>query len=316
MTHSIAAVPAERRSTITAFVTTAAPTQPVLVIGASGLVGWHAASAFPEGNTVRVAFANVGAGMRRLDIRDADSVVALVGEVAPSVIVHAAADPNVEACERDPAGTRHVNVDGVRNVAKAAAAARSKLVYFSSDYVFDGAASAPYGEDDPTAPANEYGRQKVDAESIVLSNSSGLVCRISGVFGWERGRTDCRNFVCQVIRRLESGERVRAASDQTLCPTYAPDIAVVVSQLIRRNAAGVVHVAGPDPMTRAEFACAVAESFRLSADRVDAVPTSELKLVATRPRYSALSTSRLAALGIDTPRPVRAALKTMAEERP
>lgn len=253
MTHSIAAVPAERRSTITAFVTSAAPTQPVLVIGASGLVGWHVANALPEGTTVRVAFANVGAGMRRLDIRDADAVASLVREVTPSVIVHAAADPNVEACKRDPAGTRQVNVDGVR-IATAAAAARSKLVYFSSDYVFDGAANAPYAEDAPTAPLNEYGRQKVDAEAIVLSNSSGLVCRISGVFGWELGRTDCRNFVCQVIRRLESGERVRVASDQTLCPTYAPDIAVVVSQLIRRNASGVVHVAGPDPMTRAEFA--------------------------------------------------------------
>jgi len=288
----------------------------LLVVGASGLVGWYVAQRYSASETVRVGFKNVAPGMRSFDMAEPGPVRALILEVAPAVIVLAAADPNVEGCERDPRGTRRVNVDGVRNVVAAAAEVRSRVVFFSSDYVFDGSSHRRYTEEDATSPLNEYGRQKVEAESLVLSEPTGLVCRISGVFGWERGRPDCRNFVCQVIRRLERGERVRAADDQSLCPTYAPDIAEAVGGLIASCTQGVVHVAGPDVMTRAEFARLVAEAFGLSVDRVDAVATQELGLAAARPAFSGLATVRLRAQGIRAPRGTRAALAEMARERP
>ncbi len=287
----------------------------VLVIGASGLVGWHVAKRLAAGEVTVVGFRNVSAGMRSLDVREPTLVRALITETAPSVIVLAAADPSVEGCERDPDSTRRVNVDGVRNVVAAAAEIRSRVVYFSSDYVFDGSSQRPYAEDAATSPINEYGRQKVEAESVVLSEPTGLVCRISGVFGWERGRQDCRNFVCQVIQRLERGERVRAASDQTLCPTYAEDIAVAVDQLIAAGVSGVIHVVGPDAMTRAAFARLVADAFRLSVDRVDAVATRDLGLAAARPAFSALATARLRSAGVRAPRSPRVALAEMATER-
>lgn len=291
-------------------------TPKILVIGASGLVGWYVAQRNSEIETVRVGFKNVAAGMRSVDVRELGSVRALILEVVPTVIVLAAADSSVEGCERDPDSTRRVNVDGVRNVVAAAADIGSRVVYFSSDYVFSGSSVRPYNEDDATSPVNEYGRQKVDAESYVLSEPAGLVCRISGVFGWERGRTDCRNFVCQVVQRLERGERVRAAGDQSLCPTYAPDIADAVGDLIAGDARGVVHVAGPDVMTRAAFARLVAEAFGLPVGRIDAVATKDLGLVAARPTFSALASSRLRASGARAPRPPRVALAEMARERP
>lgn len=286
----------------------------VLVIGATGLVGWHVARRFAEEKVVRTGLKNIAPGVRPLDVRDAAAVSALVREVEPAVVIHAAADPNVEHCERDPQGTRAVNVDGVRNVAAAAEQVGARVAYFSSDYVFDGRASRPYIETDATSPLNEYGRQKVEAESIVLSEGGGLVCRVSGVFGWERGRRDCRNFVCQVVQRLTQGQEVRAAADQTLCPTYAPDIADVVWRLIGAQAAGIVHVVGPDAMSRADFAKAVAKAFGLAADRVQAVQSSELGLLATRPAFSALDTARLRRAGLRVPRPPRLALARMAKE--
>jgi dTDP-4-dehydrorhamnose reductase len=287
----------------------------LLVLGASGLVGWYIVQRYPDGDSIAVGFKNAGPGMQSLDLRDAAAVRKLILELKPEVIAHAAADPNVDRCERDPTGTRAINVDGVRNVVAAAGNAGSRVVYFSSDYVFDGRSSRPYSEGDLTSPINEYGRQKVEAESLVLSQPGGLVCRISGVFGWERGRRECRNFVCQVIERLERGERVSAAGDQSLCPTYAPDIARSVKGLIAAGTQGVVHIAGPEVMTRAGFALLVAEVFGLPVDRIDAIATAELHLAAERPAFSALATSALRSYGIAAPRGAREALGEMARQR-
>ena len=283
-----------------------------LVIGGSGLVGLHMAAALRELGEVRATYRTWPApGLEPLDIRDRSGVEARVRALGPELVVCAAADAHVDGCERDPVATHAVNVQGVANVVDAAIGAGATVMYFSSDYVFDGAAG-PYAEDDPLAPINEYGRQKVEAERIVRSAPSRMILRTSGVFGWEPRR---KNFVCQVIDRLRVGSTMSAADDQILCPTWAVALAEAARELVAAGARGVVHVVGPEALTRAAFARRIAHAFDLDERLVRAVTTPELGLVAPRPRNSALRDDRLRQLlGRPLPRVERALAEMRATE--
>jgi len=279
-----------------------------LVIGASGLVGSHVSDTLDSlGPVTGTAFSRNGGSLIGLDIRDAEAVTRTVASVGPDVVVCAAAEPHVDLCEREPERTREINVDGTRNVVAAARAIDSTLVFFSSDYVFDGK-NGPYDETDAVGPVNEYGRQKVRAEAIVSGYPKSVILRTSGVFGADDRR---KNFVYQVIDRLRAGMLVTAAADQTLCPTWAGALADALAGLLTAGFRGTCNVAGPQAMTRAEFAILVADAFGLDGSLVRAVPTVELPTVAPRPARSSLTDALLrSTLGRGLP-PVQEALAAL-----
>lgn len=279
-----------------------------LVIGASGLVGAHVIEKLRDlGPTTGTAFSRASDAVERLDVRDAPAVRRTIEALRPATVVCAAAEPHVDLCEREPERTRRINVEGTRNVVDAARAVDSTVVFFSSDYVFDGQRGA-YGENDAVNPLNEYGRQKVLAERIVSAYPQSIVVRTSGVFGADDLR---KNFVCQVVDRLRAGTVVTAAADQTLCPTWAAALADAVVGLLGRRFRGICHVAGPEAMTRAEFARVVARSFGLDESLIRAVPSSDLPTVARRPARSTLSDRLLrSVLGRGLP-PLADALATL-----
>ena len=260
-----------------------------LLIGADGLVGRHLSAALPAGDTVRTYRRDPPENGRPLDITDTDALRAAIAEVRPKVILLAAADAYVERCERDPTATRLVNVEAPRRIAEAITASDALLVVFSSEYVFDGTAGA-YAEDDGRRPINEYGRQKAALEDIALATGRGLVCRTSAVFGDDPRR---KNFVCQVVDRLRSGETFEVPSDQLVTPTYAPSLARAVVELAERARTGIYHVAGPQVMGRLEFARLVVEAFRLDASLLRPRRTQELGLAAARPERAGLRTDKL-----------------------
>jgi dTDP-4-dehydrorhamnose reductase len=263
--------------------------RPVLVIGAAGLVGRHVRSAFGGRDVVATQYRRTVAGAEPLDITDAAATRALVARLRPDVVVLAAAEPYVELCEREPEATRRVNVEGARTVAMATAEMDALLVVFSSEYVFDGR-HGPYREDHPTAPINEYGRQKVAVETIARELPRHLVCRTSGVFGWEPDR---KNFACQVIDHLRAGRRFVVPSDQVITASYAPSLAAAVRDLVDGGHVGMFHVAGPSILPRGEVARLAARAFGLDESLIDERPTAELGLVAPRPRSAGLTTERL-----------------------
>jgi dTDP-4-dehydrorhamnose reductase len=267
-----------------------------LVLGASGLVGSHLHRVGVErGVSVDgTSFGQKVEGLRRLDVTDADAVRRLLDETRPEVVFHAAASPNVDACEADPSGSRRVNVDAVRTVAEAARGVGARLVYFSSDYVFDGTAG-PYVESDAVHPIQEYGRQKVEAEAIcreVLPDSH-LILRITVVYGWERRG---KNFVARLIRTLTDGQRMRVPVDQVGSPTLADDLADAAWTLVDRNAAGTLHVAGRDRVDRLAFARAAARAFGLDEELLDGVATADLGQAAPRPLDAGMMSARAEAL--------------------
>ncbi|MGH3118874.1 MAG: SDR family oxidoreductase [Gaiellales bacterium] len=260
-----------------------------LVIGAGGLVGRHLTVALGKAEVVRTYRGDVAAGGLKLDITDAGAVREAIRESRPHVIFLAAADAYVERCEHDPVGTRRVNVEAARVVASSAKESGALLVVFSSEYVFKGDAG-PYSEEDERGPINEYGRQKVALEDMALATGRGLVCRTSAVFGEDPKR---KNFMCQVVDRLRSGQTFEVPSDQLVTPTYALALAHAVVELTRAGRTGTYHVAGPEVMGRIEFAEAVARAYGLDISRLHPRATSELGLAAPRPRRAGLDTRKL-----------------------
>jgi dTDP-4-dehydrorhamnose reductase len=278
-----------------------------LVLGAGGLVGRHVRAALAGRDAVHTYRRDAPPGDIQLDITDRTATARTISEVAPAIVVLAAADAYVERCEREPGPTRKVNVDAAANVAEAARAVGAGLVVFSSEYVFDGTAGE-YREDDQRRPINEYGRQKVALEDIALQ-SGGLVCRTSAVFGYDPNR---KNFVCQLVDKLRAGQAFDIPSDQLVTPTFAPSLAEAVVTLADRGLTGVFHVAGPDVMGRVDFARAITTAYDLDAELLRPRPTRELHLLARRPELCGLVTDKLR---LTLGRPlidIREALKVLA----
>ncbi len=280
-----------------------------VVIGASGFVGSALMEVF-SGEAVGTYFTKAKRDLRPLDMRDAAGVARLVEEVAPSWILVPAAQPHVDWCEDHEDESRDINVRGPAVVAKVAEKMGARVVFFSTDYVFDGE-EGPYAESAKASPINVYGRHKLEAECRVLdSDAKNLVVRICGVYGYERPP---KNFVMTLLERLRAGEEVKVPGDQWGTPTYVRDIATAVKLLVEREATGVWHVAAPDYLTRDAFARRVCVEFGLDAAQLRAVPTDLLGQRARRPLRGGLCSRRTEAFAIAC-RGVDEGLRALAKE--
>jgi len=254
-----------------------------LVIGASGLVGGHLMNAITQAghDAIGTYYKHPVDGMRQLDIRDYDDVVWVARKISPAIIYLPAAVSNVDYCELQPYDAYMVNVMGVHNVVQSALVVGAKLVYFSSDYIFDGK-SGPYYERSVANPVCEYGWQKVLAEHYVMSCMLDyLIIRTTVVYGWER---QDKNFICGLVKTLGEGRIFKVPMDQIGSPTYAPNLARAVVQLATVACARrIYHVAGPKRVDRYEFAREAARVFGLDSDLIQPVVTSDLGQTAERP---------------------------------
>jgi dTDP-4-dehydrorhamnose reductase len=194
------------------------------------------------------------------------------------LVLHAAAWTDVDGAEADPDAARLVNVEGTRNVA----ALGPPVVYFSSDYVFDGSKREPYVESDEPNPLSVYGRTKLAGEREVRE---GWIVRSSWLFGWTG-----TNFVKTMLRLGAERDEVSVVADQVGCPTYVGHLAEATRELLELPG-GVWHVAAEGECTWAEFARAIFDEAGLST-RVREITTEELGRPAPRPAYSVLRSQR------------------------
>jgi dTDP-4-dehydrorhamnose reductase len=211
---------------------------------------------------------------------DAAAVRALFARVTPELVLLPAAQPNVDRCELEPAESQAINVDGTRHVADACAAAGARLVFFSTDYVFDGEAG-PYPADAAPAPINVYGRHKLEAERIVSRTvTDHLIVRACGVYGYQAAG---KNFVMALARLGAAGEPMRVPHDQWGTPTLAENMAEAVRELALAGRRGVFHPVGPDYLSRIDFARLAADVLGHDPGFLRPVSTPELKQPARRP---------------------------------
>jgi dTDP-4-dehydrorhamnose reductase len=227
-----------------------------------------------------------------LDLADLAGVSRFV-EAGADCVFFPAALTWVDRCEAEPAEAMLVNRDAPATAARAAARQGASIVFYSTEYVFDGE-RGDYTEDDTPSPTSVYGRSKLEGERAVLeANPRAVVLRTSVVYGPDPQN---KNFVAQLCRRLTAGEEMRVPVDQVSCPTYNADLAAASVEMVERNLGGVIHAAGPEAMDRVSFARLACEVFGLDARGVVPVVTAELRQPARRPLSGALRTDRIRGL--------------------
>lgn len=262
----------------------------LIIIGAEGLVGSAVSEVFTKkGYSPVRADHDVSTESVYCDITNESSVRELLSGADRNIIILAAALSNVEYCEEHPEESERINLGGLSKIIKYMKPA-DKLVFFSSDYVFDGTCG-PYSEDDEPNPLCIYGRHKRIAEHIVKDSvKDHLVIRTTWVYGPERKG---KNFVLSLARRLRSGESVKVPSDQKGSPTYSINLAEVLEALIRKNKKGTYNIVGPDVTDRYSFAMEVCRVFDLPEEKVIPVETKDLGQKAKRPLDAGLTTGKI-----------------------
>jgi dTDP-4-dehydrorhamnose reductase len=272
----------------------------ILLTGANGQLGHELQKAL-EGNTCLFA------DRRHFELTDMNLAQKII-EQRPETIIHAAAYTDVDGCERDPDAAFQVNAQGTRLVAEAAAKIGARLVYISTDYVFDGMKSEPYIESDSGNPLNVYGRSKLQGEEAVFSACpESLVVRTSWLYGVHR-----KNFVKTILQLATTQPEIRVVSDQHGSPTYARELAAVIAGLLGCGARGIVHAGGEGGCSWHEFASAILEEAQIRCRNIP-ITTAESCRLARRPRYSVLSTDRLQSFGLRLS-PWRSALKRFMDD--
>ena len=212
-----------------------------------------------------------------------------IRQARPDIILHAGAYTNVDQAEREPERARAVNAQGTRWVAEAARVLEARLIFVSTDYVFDGLKTTPYHEQDEPRPVNQYGLSKYEGEQAVLTLCPGaLVVRTAWLFGH-----DGPNFVKTISKLARDRPTLEVVADQRGCPTYAEDLARALRDLALGDLDGVCHVTNGGNCSWYEFAQAIVRETGAQA-AVRPITTAQAGRLAKRPSYSVLSQDRFA----------------------
>jgi dTDP-4-dehydrorhamnose reductase len=256
-----------------------------------------------------------GCDRRQVDITEPGAVERFLARSEADAVFNAAAYNQVDVAEEEPQAAFVVNALAVRNLALACRQIDARLVHFSTDYVFDGAAGRPYTEEDPTHPLGAYAVSKLTGELYAQAYlDRPLIVRTSGVFGLGGLKTARGNFVELIMRLAASGNPVRVVEDHVASPTFAPELAARTVDLVERGECGLFHIGGGSPISWFRFAGLIFEVAGL-APRLCATDEREYRTVARRPRYSALSNSKIERIGLRPMPPLRQALETYFAKR-
>lgn len=257
-----------------------------LVTGASGQLGYDVKRELLSRGVAESDIATPRA--TEMDITDAQAVENYVENFRPDVIIHCAAYTNVDGAESDAETCRKVNVDGAKNLVAAAAKVDAKIIYISTDYVFDGESSEPYDVDDAANPQSVYGQTKYEGELAVQEYSKHFIVRTAWVFG-----INGKNFVRTMLKVAHGRAEVSVVDDQVGSPTYTVDLAKFLVDLSESDRYGTYHATNEGFCSWAEF---TEEIYRAAGvdTKVNKVSTDEyVKLAgrpqAKRPHYSKLN---------------------------
>ncbi len=281
----------------------------ILLIGGNGMLGHDVGEALRDDDVVRPT-------SQELDILDMEALRAGCRRVRPEVIASTTAFHRVDEAETDAESAMRMNAVATRNLSLAAREFGARVAWISTDYVFDGAASAPYEPADTINPINVYGASKAAGECLVrMTTGDHLIVRTSGLYGLHKSAVKRTNFVDSILRLLRTGrEEISVVSDQVCTPTYTVDFAKTFVDLIRTGATGTYHITNTGQCSWAEFA---EEIIRLVGypTRVRRISSTEYAAPARRPAYSVLGHAALGSLGIALPRPWQEALPDFVRER-
>lgn len=234
------------------------------------------------------------------DKTDKDSVSKTLSGLRPDIVIDTGALHNVDYCETHPDESMAVNATGTLNVAEACAREGSRLVFVSTDFVFDGK-GAPYTEEANPNPLSVYARSKLLGERNTLANRANVVVRPSVIYSWVQASKMHQasasgkplNFAAWLVSQLNVRKPVDIVNDQVASPTLADDLAHAILAIIKSGRTGLFHTAGVTPLSRYEFSVRIARRLGLDESLVHAIPSSKLKQAAKRPSNSSLISDRI-----------------------
>ncbi len=273
----------------------------ILITGAKGQLGQELKEVlFKAGN-----YEVIGLGHSELEITNPAMVKELIEQFTPEVIIHTAANTNVDGCELEPESGYRINALGTRNVAIAASMVKAKLVFISTDYVFDGYACRPYLEFDSPNPINIYGKSKLAGEKYVASFSNKyFIVRTSWLYG-KQGN----NFVKTMLNLAKQKDELTVVDDQLGTPTFTKDLAQFIAVLIETELYGIYHASNTGACSWFDFAKLIFKLAGLNQIKIKPVSTAELNRPASRPAYSVLDNYCLRLEGLPGLRPWEDALQ-------
>lgn len=292
----------------------------VLITGGSGLLGSALLRSIPEGFEVAATYrsaipAQISGGYDpyQLDLCDRDLLMNIIDQVSPELVIHTASIGNVDYCEQHPEESRQVNVLGTHYIIEACISHHCRLIYTSSNAVFDGD-HAPYAEGDQPNPKHQYGKTKLAAEQLILASGlDAAIIRPILMYGWHT-QAQRSNFVTWLLGELSQENPVRLLDDVYCNPIPVSQCAEAIWVSGRKKHTGLFHIAGKDRVSMYELGLAVARIFGFDTARLQPVSRNDLPQLVHRPADTTYRTDKMErVLGL-IPRSLREGLKQMKEE--
>jgi dTDP-4-dehydrorhamnose reductase len=227
----------------------------------------------------------VGMDKEEIDIVSASECKKSIKDITPDIVINAAAYTNVDGCETAKDECFAVNAEAIKNIAVACRDKNIRIIHFSTDYVFDGAAKQPYKEDHQCNPINTYGASKMAGERYLRSLSENyILIRTAWLYG-----VNGKNFVQTILEKVKTTKKLTVVDDQTGSPTYTKDLAAAVDLLITKNAKGIFHITNRGSCSWYQFAVKILQEAGIHDIDVTPIKSDQLQRPAMRPAYSVLS---------------------------
>lgn len=261
----------------------------VLVTGVKGQLGYDVVNELEKRGLEAV-----GVDIDEMDITDAVSVDKVIKETSPDAVIHCAAYTAVDAAEDNVELCRKVNADGTANIAKVCKELDIKMMYISTDYVFDGQGERPWEPDDERHPLNVYGQTKYEGEVAVTDAlDKYFIVRIAWVFG-----VNGKNFIKAILNKAKTVDTLTVVNDQFGSPTYTFDLAKLLVDMIQSDKYGFYHATNEGICTWYEFACEIIRQAGLNT-KVLPVSADQYPAKAKRPTNSRMSKEKLTENGFE-----------------
>ncbi len=254
----------------------------ILIVGGSGVIGWNLLSKFT--NNIKFTYyknkTNRNDGIF-LDITNRENTLKVFEKEKPDIVIHTSSLTNVDLCEREHDLANSINIQGTENIVEGCKKFKSKIVFVSTSFVFDGQKSQ-YFEDDLKSPSTYYGITKAKGEEIVINSGlPHLILRTDQPYCWSE-KWQHTNSVLRVINTTKTGNIHKEIEDWYNCPTYVPEFSEALKKMIDLELEGIFHVVGSDYISRYDWAVEIANIFDLDKSLIKKINSSELNLSATR----------------------------------
>ena len=274
----------------------------ILITGSNGMLGHDLIEALKDNHELVLTTS------RTLDITDKERVFDFISQNKPDIVINSAAYTDVDGCEENQDLAYSINGEGVKNLAFACREADSALLHISTDYIFNGENTRPWVEDDEIGPISVYGKSKLKGEQAILEIlDKFFIVRTAWLYG-----VNGRNFPKTMLELAENHSQITVVYDEVGTPTYTPDLAKAISQLIETEHYGIYHITNSGSCSWCEFARYI---FEVAGKDVEVIPVTaaEFARPAPRPHYSVLENRNWIEKGFEPLRSYKEAIKEYIE---